>query len=119
MHSNSIKFISSRCDQNQSASQNDCQKQVVLNFKTVHNNGEITSRAHSSVTPPICRNCARKEAFYFDTSCSICWSLLDRDDATPSHVFAILRLWLPQIQKCIIRLTQKAMLLLLILYYRG
>ncbi|XP_045623187.2 CAP-Gly domain-containing linker protein 3 isoform X1 [Procambarus clarkii] len=53
---------------------------------------------HPPVDAPLCVQCARRDLSFFDPGCSGCAVLLRRPSTTPSHLFAIMRQWVPQVQ---------------------
>ncbi|XP_042243019.1 CAP-Gly domain-containing linker protein 3-like [Homarus americanus] len=53
---------------------------------------------HPPVDAPLCVQCARRDLAFFDPGCSGCAALLRRLTTTPSHLFAVMRQWVPQVQ---------------------
>ncbi|XP_076061206.1 CAP-Gly domain-containing linker protein 3-like isoform X2 [Oratosquilla oratoria] len=64
---------------------------------------------HPAVDAPVCSHCLRLEVSFWDPSCPGCASLLRRSDVTPAHIFAILRQWVPQVQRRVHALVAKAL----------
>ncbi|XP_064108829.1 CAP-Gly domain-containing linker protein 3-like isoform X2 [Macrobrachium nipponense] len=64
---------------------------------------------HPPVDAPLCSQCNRRGLFFFDPGCSGCSTLLRRPTTSPSHVFAVMRQWVPQVQHNIHQLVAQAL----------
>ena len=73
-----------------------------------HVHDDTPPRTHPAVEAPLCAHCNRLDVAFFDPSCSGCWGLLRRSDTTPSHLFAVLRQWVPQVQRAVHLLVNMA-----------
>ena len=51
--------------------------------------------SHPVANTPICPECSALELTFFDPGCDKCM----REMTSPSHVFAVLRQWVPQVQQ--------------------
>ncbi|XP_069954051.1 CAP-Gly domain-containing linker protein 3 isoform X1 [Cherax quadricarinatus] len=71
------------------------QKEQIKGHRTVARSVPVT---HPPVDAPLCGQCARKDLSFFDPGCSGCSGLLRRSTTTPSHLFAVMRQWVPQVQ---------------------
>ncbi|TRY74970.1 hypothetical protein TCAL_11612 [Tigriopus californicus] len=67
-----------------------------------------TATTHLSVDAPICIECLALENTFFDPNCKGCKSSLLCEDSKISHVFAVMRQWVPQVQQCIEFLINEA-----------
>eukprot|EP00095_Tigriopus_kingsejongensis_P004171 maker-scaffold53_size449031-snap-gene-3.10 protein:Tk04171 transcript:maker-scaffold53_size449031-snap-gene-3.10-mRNA-1 annotation:"hypothetical protein BRAFLDRAFT_116178" len=56
---------------------------------------------HQSLDAPICIECLALENTFFDPNCIGCRTALLSEKSEISHVFAVMRQWVPQVQQCI------------------
>ena len=70
-----------------------------------------SSRTHPTVHPvsdaPLCIQCQDLQLAFFDPQCQGCWSLVQDPQTTTGEVFAIIRQWVPQVQRSVWALSQE------------
>jgi len=54
---------------------------------------------HQGVDSPLCQKCRDLNLSFFDPQCPGCSSILQNPRTTVSQIFAIIRQWMPQVQK--------------------
>ncbi|XP_046861896.1 CAP-Gly domain-containing linker protein 4-like [Xenia sp. Carnegie-2017] len=58
-----------------------------------------TSVVHPITDFPTCDKCPKNEPTFFDPDCEGCMEILSKEDTSISEIFAIVRQWVPQVQK--------------------
>ncbi|XP_038048612.1 CAP-Gly domain-containing linker protein 4-like [Patiria miniata] len=73
--------------------------------------GSTSGRTHPIIHPirdaPLCTQCKDLRLTFFDPHCPGCWSLAQDPRTTVGELFAVLRQWVPQVQRSVLAIGQE------------